>query len=116
MPPVSGGCVADTQLPAQSQGNYIVLELADQKHCLEPLGERQVRTVENGTGPQAGLMAAGATLPVNDSFGAKTAGLMVPTLRTLVAIWPAGFLQGFFALFFTAILLKKFAHTQTCQW
>ena len=90
-----------------------LMGLADQKYCLEPFSERQLRTVENGASSHACLMATGATLPVYSRLRPEMAISGVTTTITFISIWPTGFFQCLFTLFLTAILLKKFRHTQT---
>lgn len=107
------GAVADAQVTHQFQSGDVGLALGQQVQSKEPECQRQLAVVEHGTGAQAGLTAAGATLPELSAATAKRAVRLTLAARTDKTIRPTLLQQRLLTGGFMAVRAKKGRQRQT---
>jgi len=102
------GAVAHAQVALERQGGVVVLVLREQVQGLKPLGQRQLRGVEEGAGAQRTLLAAVGALPDPLAVDEKGGVLVLATLGAGEPGGPARLLQYRFALLLGAEAFHEF--------
>lgn len=85
-------------MPGQFQRRQVGLALAQQVQRQQPCGQRQLGVVEHRARSQAGLVAAGRTLPVRLLTTVELAVLRDLAAGACKALWPTRLLQCLLAL------------------
>ena len=107
-----GGAVTHSQLALQFDARDVVFRLDHQIHGLKPAHQRQFRGMKDRAGFECALVVAVMALIGLAAVGIHNTVVRTCAVLAVVAVWPAGQLQGLFATLLRTVLLQKFRKTQ----
>ena len=106
-----GGVVFDPEVARELQRRQALLALGEREDGEEPLGQREFRAVEDGSGGQRGLVVALMALVYLTAVQRTACG--VTAFRAHETLWPPQPVQGLLALLLAAVLLEKRLKAET---